>query len=138
MKLQNVKNSIVNNLPISESNRKILERRINKFVKDPKGFLQGSYNKRSAQVVSKTPIKQRGSNSFTVISAVYNVEKYLDDYFRSLVNQSLSFKNHIYLIIVDDGSTDSSADIIKKWQAKFPKNIRYVYKENGGQASARN
>jgi len=138
MKLQNVKNSIVNNLPISESNRKILERRINKFVKDPKGFLQGSYNKRSAQVVSKTPIKQRGSNSFTVISAVYNVEKYLDDYFKSLVNQSLSFKRHIYLIIVDDGSTDRSADIIKKWQAKFPNNIKYLHKANGGQASARN
>ncbi len=138
MKLQSVKNSIVNNLPISDSNRKILDRRLNKLARDPKGFLQGSYNKRSEQVLSKTPVKHRGNNSFTVVSAVYNVEKYLDDYFRSLVSQSLSFKKHIYLIVVDDGSTDSSANIIKKWQAKFPKNIRYVYKENGGQASARN
>ena len=28
--------------------------------------------------------------------------------------------------------------IIKKWQAKYPNNITYIYKENGGQASARN
>lgn len=138
MKFEKFKSSIIKKLPISDDSRKILDRRINKLVKDPKGFVQGSYNKRSAQVVSKTPIKHRGSNDFTVISAVYNVEKYLDDYFSSLVNQSLSFKKHIHLIVVDDGSTDSSAKIIKKWQAKFPNNIRYVYKENGGQASARN
>ncbi|MGS3153308.1 CDP-glycerol glycerophosphotransferase family protein [Aeromonas sanarellii] len=35
-------------------------------------------------------------------------------------------------------STDDSATIIKKWQKKYPNNIHYVYKENGGQASARN
>ena len=29
-------------------------------------------------------------------------------------------------------------DIIKKWQKKYPKNIQYIYKENGGQSSARN
>ncbi|EAK2498202.1 glycosyltransferase, partial [Campylobacter coli] len=35
-------------------------------------------------------------------------------------------------------STDNSANIIKKYQKKYPKNIVYLYKENGGQASARN
>ncbi|ELL6933476.1 glycosyltransferase family 2 protein, partial [Campylobacter coli] len=35
-------------------------------------------------------------------------------------------------------STDNSANIIKKYQKKYPKNIVYIYKENGGQASARN
>ncbi|EAK5535750.1 glycosyltransferase, partial [Campylobacter lari] len=34
--------------------------------------------------------------------------------------------------------TDDSANIIKKYQKKYPKNIVYLYKENGGQASARN
>ncbi|NRD71123.1 CDP-glycerol glycerophosphotransferase family protein [Psychrobacter okhotskensis] len=133
-----VQSSILNALPMNEESKEVLIRRVNKLLKDPKGFLQGSYNKRSAQVVSKTPIKHRGDNNFTVVSAVYNVEKYLDDYFKSLVNQSLSFKRHIYLVLIDDGSTDSSADIIKKWQDKFPNNIKYMYKENGGQASARN
>lgn len=75
---------------------------------------------------------------YSVISAVYNVSKYLNDYFNSLVNQSIGLKNNIELILVDDGSIDHSAEIIKKWQQRYPNNIHYYYKENGGQASARN
>ncbi|TQR27513.1 hypothetical protein DMB92_09175, partial [Campylobacter sp. MIT 99-7217] len=84
------------------------------------------------------PKKQQGFNKYAIISAVYNVEKYLDDYFNSIINQRLDFKNNILIICVDDGSTDHSANIIKKYQKKFPKNIIYLYKDNGGQASARN
>ncbi|EIQ3151157.1 CDP-glycerol glycerophosphotransferase family protein, partial [Campylobacter coli] len=54
------------------------------------------------------------------------------------INQRLDFKKNIFMILVDDGSTDNSAQIIKKYQKKYPKNIVYLYKENGGQASARN
>ncbi|WP_429087904.1 CDP-glycerol glycerophosphotransferase family protein [Aeromonas allosaccharophila] len=54
------------------------------------------------------------------------------------LNNGWILKKHIQLILVDDGSTDNSADIIKKWQKKYPNNIQYIYKENGGQASARN
>ncbi|MBS9779119.1 MAG: CDP-glycerol glycerophosphotransferase family protein [Moraxellaceae bacterium] len=129
---------IIKNIPIEDKNKFILRRRINKLTKDPIGFLEGSYNKRSQQLKQKLPIKHNGNHDFTVVSAVYNVEKYLDDYFQSIVNQSLSFKKHIQIICVDDGSTDNSAKIIKNWQKKYPHNIHYYYKENGGQASARN
>ncbi|EAI8106753.1 glycosyltransferase family 2 protein, partial [Campylobacter coli] len=61
-----------------------------------------------------------------------------DDYFNSIINQRLDFKKNIFMVLVDDGSTDNSANIIKKYQKKYPKNIVYIYKENGGQASARN
>lgn len=129
---------VIRKLPVTEKQKSIVQRRLNKLKRDPKGFVEGSLQKRSKQIREHLPIKYNGSNSFTVISAVYNVEKYLDDYFSSLTNQSLSFKKHIKLILVDDGSTDNSASIIKKWQKKYPKNITYLYKENGGQASARN
>ncbi|WP_198330626.1 CDP-glycerol glycerophosphotransferase family protein [Psychrobacter cibarius] len=138
MKDQSIRESIVESLPIDEERKRVLNRRLDKLKRDPKDFLRSSYSKRSAQLISKTPIKYKGSNNFTVVSAVYNVGKYLDDYFDSLVNQSLSFKRHIQLILVDDGSTDNSAEIIKKWQKQYPKNITYLYKENGGIASARN
>ena len=96
------------------------------------------YSKRSVQIKKYLPVKYKGTQQYTVVSAVYNVEKYLNDYFSSLTKQSLNFKKHIQLVLVDDGSIDSSAEIIRKWQKKFPQNIHYFYKENGGQASARN
>jgi glycosyltransferase involved in cell wall biosynthesis/CDP-glycerol glycerophosphotransferase (TagB/SpsB family) len=75
---------------------------------------------------------------FTIISPVYQVEKYLDDFFRSVVGQTIDFRSSIDLIMVDDGSTDNSAKIVKRWQRKFPDNIRYLHQANGGPGSARN
>ncbi len=82
--------------------------------------------------------KVTGNTKFTIVSAVFNVSPYLDEYFHSLVNQTIDFKKQLTVILVDDGSTDDSADIIKKWQLQYPKNIIYIFKTNGGQASARN
>lgn len=138
MSIKSLEEMVFNSLPMNEEKKKVLTRRINKIKREPKDFIKSSYKKRSKQLISKMPIKYSSKNNFTVVSAVYNVDKYLDDYFKSLVNQSISFKRHIQLILVDDGSTDSSAEIIKRWQKKYPKNIKYFYKENGGQSSARN
>ncbi|EIA6443812.1 CDP-glycerol glycerophosphotransferase family protein [Campylobacter coli] len=104
-------------------------KKIKKLFKNPKLFFKDAIEKR---------IKHKGFTQYTIISAVYNVEKYLDDYFNSIINQRLDFKKNIFMVLVDDGSTDNSANIIKKYQKKYPKNIVYIYKENGGQASARN
>ncbi|HBD8864526.1 TPA: glycosyltransferase, partial [Campylobacter jejuni] len=73
------------------------------------------------------PKKYKAYNKYIIVSAVYNVEKYLDDFFKSIINQKLDFKSNIHLICVDDGSTDNSANIIKKYQKKYPKNIIYLY-----------
>ncbi len=70
---------------------------------------------------------------FSVIVPIYNSEKYLKKCLDSLVNQT--FKN-IEIILVNDGSTDNSEDIIKQYLKD--KRIIYLKKENGGQASARN
>lgn len=115
-----------------------MNRKLRKLLRDPKLFFVDMYKKRITQVKRYLPIKRAGKNQYTVVAAVYNVEKYLDDFFSSLTKQRLNFKKHIQIILVDDGSVDKSAEIIQKWQQKFPQNIRYFYKENGGQASARN
>ena len=75
---------------------------------------------------------------FSVVTAAYNVAKYLDEYFESLVRQSLDFRSHIELILVDDGSTDRTAKVIKRWQRKFPGNIVYLRQDNRGPGAARN
>lgn len=87
-------------------------------------------------------MKQQNNNdnnfTYSVVTAVYNIAPYLDDFFKSITKQSLDFESNIFLILIDDGSTDNSAAIIKIWKRKYPHNILHLRKENGGQASARN
>ncbi|EAC1840720.1 glycosyltransferase [Campylobacter lari] len=117
-------------------------KKLRKLRTNPKLFFKDAIEKKLLHLNSTynkyLPKKHKGFTQYTIISAVYNVEKYLDDYFNSIINQRLDFKKNIFMVLVDDGSTDNSANIIKKYQKKYPKNIVYLYKENGGQASARN
>ena len=75
---------------------------------------------------------------FSVVVPTYNVEPWIDTFFMSLVKQTSGLGDLIQVIVVDDGSTDRSTEIAKKWAAQYPENIIYVRKENGGLSSARN
>lgn len=66
----------------------------------------------------------------TIIIPTYNREKRLPDAIESAINQTY---NNIQVIVIDDGSIDKTSELVKK----YPK-VEYYYKENGGQASARN
>lgn len=70
---------------------------------------------------------------------VYNVEKYLNECIYSISKQidDLNIKDIVEIIIVDDGSTDSSGNICEEL-AKEKKYIKVIHKENGGLAMARN
>lgn len=70
----------------------------------------------------------------SVILPVYNVEKYIREALDSVINQT--YKN-LEIILVDDGSPDSSGDICDEYAAKDDR-IRVIHKENGGVSSARN
>ncbi|MCD0454716.1 glycosyltransferase [Chryseobacterium sp. LC2016-27] len=71
----------------------------------------------------------------SVIVPVYNVERYLAKCLDSLVNQSLQ---NIEIVIVNDGSSDGSASIIKQYSEKYPDKVKAFTKENGGLSDARN
>lgn len=81
--------------------------------------------------------RRHGKYTYTVVSAVYNTAQYLDDFFNSLRKQTLNFRNNIQIVIVDDGSTDNTAEMIKKWQHRYPHNITYVFQGNSGPGAAR-
>ncbi len=70
----------------------------------------------------------------SIIIPVYNVEKYLKRCLDSVENQK--YKN-IEVILVNDGSTDKSEEIIKKYQEEYS-NIKYLKKINGGLSDSRN
>lgn len=92
----------------------------------------------SDNVLQIIPIENYIKNSFSVVIACYNSEKYLEETIQSLLNQTFSFKNNIQLILVDDGSVDGTADICKKYVSLYPNDIIYIYQENQGQGAARN
>lgn len=70
----------------------------------------------------------------TIIVPVYNGEKYIYECIESILNQT--YKN-IELIIVDDGSTDKTANIIDEI-SKRDIRIKVIHQQNGGVSSARN
>ena len=70
----------------------------------------------------------------SVVIPVYNVEKYLRECVDSVLRQTYSSYE---IILVDDGSTDSSGSICDEYAAKDSR-ISVVHKDNGGQSSARN
>ena len=70
----------------------------------------------------------------SVIVPVYNVEKYLPQCLDSIKNQTYT---NLEIILVDDGSTDSSGSICEDY-AKSDSRIKLYHKENGGLSDARN
>ena len=70
----------------------------------------------------------------SVILPIYNVAPYLDETFQSIIDQSLL---DIEIIAVNDGSTDNSEEIIRKWQQQDSRIVLYS-QENRGQSAARN
>ncbi len=71
----------------------------------------------------------------SIIVPVYNVEDYLRECLDSLVAQTLPSYE---VILVDDGSTDSSGHICDKYAAEYPDKIRVIHQSNSRQAAARN
>lgn len=74
----------------------------------------------------------------SVIIPIYNVEKYLEETLKSVIEQTLGFENNIEMILVNDGSPDNSEDICLRYKEKYPENIVYIKQKNGGVSSARN
>jgi CDP-glycerol glycerophosphotransferase (TagB/SpsB family)/glycosyltransferase involved in cell wall biosynthesis len=75
---------------------------------------------------------------FSIVTAVYNTQEYVSDAIDSVINQSIGFEDNIQLILVNDGSTDKSGEICKKYKKLYPKNIVYIKQRNKGVSSARN
>ena len=70
----------------------------------------------------------------SIVIPTYNVENYIEKCIRSLLGQTYG---NIEVIVVSDGSTDSSVRICRELQ-KTDGRIRIIEKENGGVSSARN
>lgn len=71
---------------------------------------------------------------FSVIVPVYNVEKYLDRCMNSIIKQ---IDDKIEIILVDDGSKDSSGDMCDRYAEKYA-DVKVIHQQNQGLSAARN
>ncbi|MGF3052681.1 glycosyltransferase family 2 protein [Microbacterium sp. YY-03] len=84
----------------------------------------------------KTPARSGGSNHavVSVIVACFNIEQYVESCLISLAKQTYP---HLEVILVDDGSTDGTASLLREY-ARDRSGWRVITKPNGGLSSARN
>lgn len=71
----------------------------------------------------------------SVIIAIYNVATYLEACLESMLHQDIE---GLEVLLVNDGSTDNSQEIINQYVERYPHIFVGLQKENGGQSSARN
>lgn len=70
-----------------------------------------------------------------VIIPCYNLKLWIAESIESCLNQTCS---HIEIILVDDGYTDETCNIIHDFSEKYPEKISIISKTNGGSSSAKN
>ena len=72
--------------------------------------------------------------NFSIIIPVYNRPQEIDELLESLTKQD--FKDDFEILIIEDGSTNTSKEIVDKYQTKL--NLKYSFKENSGAGASRN
>lgn len=101
------------------------------------------YSKKSRQSVDKY-LKRKENKKIaeetyekmmTVVVPVYNVEKYVRGSLDSIINAGIE---DMEILIINDGSTDGSEEIIKEYVEKYPEYIRYIKQKNKGLGAVRN
>lgn len=72
----------------------------------------------------------------SIIVPVYNTEEYLDECLQSMLHQDIS-RDDYEIICVNDGSTDGSLDLLRRYEQEYPC-VKVIDQENGGVCKARN
>ena len=70
-----------------------------------------------------------GMTTLTVFTPTYNRAHTLPRLYNSLCNQTC---RDFEWLVIDDGSTDDSKDLVLRWKKEAVIPIQYIYKENGG------
>lgn len=79
-------------------------------------------------------LKSNFTYDLKIIVPAYNCEKYIKECIESIINQKTSY--NFELIVVDDGSTDNTAQIIDEFVGID--NVKILHEQNGGVSHARN
>ena len=72
--------------------------------------------------------------NFSIIIPVYNRPNEIDELLESLTKQD--FSNDFEVLIIEDGSEDSSEKIVDKYKKQL--DLKYFFKQNSGAGASRN
>ena len=75
---------------------------------------------------------------FSIIISAYNCEMNISECIKSIVRQTLNFKNNVEIILINDGSRDRTGEICEFYASKYPENIHYISKKHEGAGVSRN
>lgn len=76
------------------------------------------------------------AEKLSIIVPAYNAETHIERCLNSILDQD--FHIDFEIIVVNDGSTDNTAEILARYDKQYPGYFRIISKENGGLPSARN
>ena len=85
-------------------------------------------------LINSTSIIDNSEIKISVIIPVYNVQDYLREFLKSIINQT--YKN-LEIICINDGSTNNSLMILKEYKKK-DKRIKIINQNNKGEQKYRN
>ena len=74
---------------------------------------------------------------FSIVIPVYNVEKYLDECIQSILQQVNTIDNDCEILLIDDGSTDSSGVLCDAYTKRYPGIVKTFHKKNQGLLATR-
>ncbi|MEB3356311.1 MAG: glycosyltransferase [Synechococcales bacterium] len=80
-------------------------------------------------------LQKQTKHLVSVIIPTYNCDRYLSEAIDSVLSQTLA---DVEIIIVDDGSTDQTQQVLTPYLEQYSEQIRYLYQANQGVAAARN
>ena len=74
--------------------------------------------------------------TLSISVAAYNMEKLIRQNLDSFV--SSKYADEIEVLVIDDGSKDSTADIAREYEQKYPDTVRLITQDNSGPGSTVN
>ena len=74
--------------------------------------------------------------TLSIIIPAYNMEKYIENSLDSMIRDGIM--DLLEVIVIDDGSTDKTVELVQKYVDQYPQTFKVISKENGGHGSALN
>jgi len=96
-----------------------------------------NFNENERKIVSKSDNLNKNSSTYliTIIIPVYNLEKYIEKCFLSLLRQTIGFHN-LEIIFVDDCSTDNSYEILREYAMNYA-NVKLFQTDKNSKAAGK-